>query len=82
MTSKYNAIKGSLQSVADRVLQGMRGCLTSKLLSSPFSSDDNFTFTEFPKGERKKQPTGRRNSWCPPTFRIFQYEKWAGFEEI
>jgi hypothetical protein len=34
-----------------------------KILSSPFSSDDNFTFTEVPKGEREKQHTGGRNSW-------------------
>jgi len=36
-----------------------------KILSSPFSSDDKFTFTEFPKGEKEKQHTGGRNSWCP-----------------
>ena len=33
------------------------------ILSSPFSSDHNFT--DFPKGEGEKQHTGGRNSWCP-----------------
>jgi hypothetical protein len=36
-----------------------------KILSSPFSSDDNFTFTEFPKRESETQHRGGRNSWCP-----------------
>jgi len=35
-----------------------------KILSSYFASDENFTFTEFPKGEREKQHTEGRNSWC------------------
>jgi hypothetical protein len=35
-----------------------------KILGSPVSSDDNLTFTEFPKGEWEKQHTGGGNSWC------------------